>query len=157
MDKKEFLGSCHCGNIRYRFRTDRALAELPVRICGCSFCRRHGARYTADPGGELAIEFEDESAVRTYQFATKVVDFVICTNCGVMPVALTRVDEKTYAVVNANTMHEMPTALSKSVDFWNETLEEGRQRRSWTWIGSVTVGGAPGYSLQSTTPKRSGG
>jgi hypothetical protein len=131
----EFVGGCHCGNIRYWLRTRRILDELPLRACGCSFCRKHGARYTSDPEGALDVTIA--ASVSRYQFSTGVVDFLVCPKCGVMTLALTRIGERDYAVVNANTLDDAPSGAALAADFSGETTDESVERRKRNWIGNV--------------------
>jgi len=135
----EFDGSCHCGNIGYRLLTGRKADELPLRRCGCSFCRRVGARYTSDPQGELHIRILDPAAVSRYRFASEVVEFLVCARCGCMPVALCQIDGGTYAVINANTLNTPLDGDADLVDFSAGTPQEGKARRRRNWIGRVTV------------------
>ena len=37
---RELAGHCHCGAIRTILDSPHAPAELPLRACQCSFCRR---------------------------------------------------------------------------------------------------------------------
>ena len=37
-------GACHCGALRLTFRTQTRPETLPLRACGCSFCRNCGIR-----------------------------------------------------------------------------------------------------------------
>jgi len=138
-------GGCHCGNIRYRLETRKNPAELPLRSCRCSFCRRIGARYTADPAGALRIEIADPAAVSRYRFASGVVDFLVCRRCGGMPAALTGIDGRTFGIVNANTLDTPVEGDAPVVDFSAETPEEGLERRRRNWIGRVSIrlGGEP--------------
>lgn len=85
-------GGCHCGNIRYSFQTTVPVAELPLRACACSFCTRHGARYTSDPGGKLMIDIAEDGVLSRYRFATQTAEFLVCTRCGVMSAVLARID-----------------------------------------------------------------
>ena len=48
-------GACHCGQVEVAFETAMSVADLPLRACGCSFCRRHGTKAVADPNGRLTI------------------------------------------------------------------------------------------------------
>src|SRR5262249_42042966 len=48
----ELLGGCHCGNIRVWLRLAQRPTEILLRACACSFCRMHGTRTVADPGGD---------------------------------------------------------------------------------------------------------
>lgn len=141
----ELSGGCHCGNIRYRLSTQRERGQLPLRSCRCSFCRRIGARYTADPAGALRIEIADPAAVSRYRFASGVVDFLVCRRCGGMPAALTGIDGRTFGIVNANTLDTPVEGDAPVVDFSAETPEEGLERRRRNWIGRVSIrlGGEP--------------
>jgi len=139
----ESTGGCHCGNISYRFVSAQAAAELPVRRCNCSFCRRHGATYTADPEGALDVEVNDPELVGSYRFATEVVDFIICRRCGVMPFALTTIDDRPYAVIAANSMDDIPAAEPTTLQLVDETAQEGMARRKRTWISRVSLKGWP--------------
>lgn len=135
----ELTGSCHCGNIVYRLRTERDTAQLPLRRCGCSFCRRTGARYTSDPKGELHIGIVDAGAVNRYRFASEVVEFLVCTRCGCMPAALSEIDGRTYAVINANCLEPLLSGEARISDFTGETPQESEKRRLDNWIGHVTL------------------
>ena len=42
-------GSCHCGNVSYVLEWPGEAPAIPVRGCGCTFCSRHGARWTSHP------------------------------------------------------------------------------------------------------------
>lgn len=141
----EYSGKCHCGNIRYRYITLHAPEAFPVRHCGCEFCRRHGVAYTSDPAGRLEIDVDVPEAVQRYRFSTKVVDFLLCTQCGVMTAAITRIDNNDYAVLNANTLAGDVTLTSITLDVAAETPEEGRARRKRNWIGKVRLNNWPGH------------
>ncbi len=78
-------GRCHCGNIRFAFESGVPPAELPVRVCGCAFCVRHGARYTSDPGGAVGVEVDDEALVQRYTFGHRTAEFILCRRCGCVP------------------------------------------------------------------------
>jgi hypothetical protein len=132
-------GSCHCGNIRYRLFTARQRDALPLRACRCSFCRRVGARYTSDPEGELRIAITDPAALSRYRFTSGVVAFLVCTRCGGMPAAVTEIDRRTHAVVNANTLDTPLDGEAPTVDFSGETPQEGEERRRRSWISRVTI------------------
>ena len=43
-------GSCHCGAVHVQLDPGKPVAELALRACQCSFCRRQGSRTTSDPG-----------------------------------------------------------------------------------------------------------
>ena len=55
-------GACHCGQVEVAFETAMSVADLPLRACGCSFCRRHG---TQGRGGSERPAVDFRSAQRT--------------------------------------------------------------------------------------------
>jgi hypothetical protein len=74
-------GACHCGALSVRLETEKPPSELPVRICGCSFCIKHRPRYTSDPSGHVTIRITSEAS--RYRFGLRLADFIICRTCGV--------------------------------------------------------------------------
>src|SRR5258708_2604645 len=43
----KYQGGCHCGNLRIEFETALSPAEIELRACPCTFCRKHGSRAVA--------------------------------------------------------------------------------------------------------------
>jgi hypothetical protein len=133
-------GGCHCGNIRFRFVATQAIAELPMRRCTCSFCRKHGALYTSDPNGRLSLIIREPNEISRYRFGTHTAEPMICRHCGVLPVTITRIDGRVYAVVNLSASDaEVRATHIEEVDFSDQTVEERTQRRKRNWIPTVTV------------------
>ena len=134
-------GRCHCGNIRFEFDSSVPRSELPVRVCGCAFCIRHGARYTSDPGGAVRVEIDDGELVQRYAFGHRTAEFILCRRCGCVLLATSVIDGNTYAVININVTNE-PEAFScppAAFDYDDETVEERLTRRKENWIGTVTM------------------
>lgn len=128
-------GSCHCGALAIHLDTARAPADLPVRICGCTFCRKHRPRYTSDPGGHVTIAAPDESASR-YRFGLRLADFLICRTCGVfvaayMPGAPGRAVINLDALVRADEFVSAPTQFT-AYDREDAAAREARRAKSWT-------------------------
>ncbi len=134
-------GSCHCGNIRWRLEPSKPRDELPVRRCTCAFCAKHGAFYTSDPAGRLAVEVRDPGAVSVYRFGTHTTEPQVCRQCGVTPVILTRIDGKLYGVENLATAENMLVEPGRvqDVNFEDQPREERIARRRRTWIADVTL------------------
>ena len=134
-------GSCHCGNIRFQLTWPLGGPEIPVRACSCSFCVRHGAAYTSHPDATLRAEIGDPRLVSRYSFATATAEFVICTRCGALPFATSRIDDRVYAVVNVNTFEDVdPECLTSAVtDFDGESVEDRLARRASKWIADVVI------------------
>jgi hypothetical protein len=130
-----FSGGCHCGAIRVAFETVIAPAELPLRRCACSFCRRHGATTATDPHGRLELAIVRlEDAVR-YRFGTRSVDFLLCGRCGVYVAAVMSTDAGAVATLNINTLDERAafTQTPTSVDYSGETEQQRKLRRAERW------------------------
>src|SRR5881296_3177894 len=110
-------GRCHCGNVELALETSVRPEELAVRADQCSFCRRHGARTTSDPGGRVRIVLHRPDEVIRYRFGLCTADFIICGRCGVYVAAVT---EERYATVNANTLEEPLTRAAVPVSYEGE-------------------------------------
>ena len=138
-------GSCHCGAIRYDFHPSVPVADLPVRACGCSFCSRHGARYTADSGGRLVVTITAPGRLNRYRFGTETAEFLVCAACGVVPVVLGEIDGTTYAGINVNTAVDADFSAHpvRTMDYGGEAMEQRRARRKKSWIADVTVVNGP--------------
>ena len=129
-------GSCHCGAITIQLAATLAPANLPVRICGCSFCRRHRPRYTSDPGGFVTIRAGDESDVTRYRFGLGLADFLICRHCGVF-VAAYEPGDPGRAVVNLDVLERADELVAEPSTFTAYDREDAatrtaRRARTWT-------------------------
>ena len=80
---RTYEASCHCGVVRFRFRSEAIATGLR---CNCSICVRKGmvmsSRYYAPESFE-AIEGAD--ALGLYRFGDEDVNHYFCTTCGVSP------------------------------------------------------------------------
>lgn len=134
-------GRCHCGNITYRLDWPEAVAPIAVRVCGCTFCTRHGGVYTSHPEARLRVRMADGDRVSAYTFGTGTAEFHICTRCGAVPVVTSRIDGKLYAVVNVNTFENVPASQldASAADFEGESVDGRLARRSRNWIPSVEM------------------
>ena len=85
-------GKCHCGNINFALHWPGAGAEIPVRVCGCTFCTKHGGAWTSHRDAELMVEVRDETLVSKYRFGTSTADFYVCARCGAVPFVTSAID-----------------------------------------------------------------
>ena len=134
-------GACHCGNVRIVLDWPDDARPIPARACGCTFCMKHGAVWTSNPGAKLRVIVEFPQHWQRYAFGTRTADFHVCARCGVPVVATSLIDGREYAVVNVNTFENLDASLldrSRS-DFDGEAVEDRLARRRMRWIGDVLV------------------
>lgn len=136
-------GRCHCGNISFQLNWEPEPAEIPARACTCSFCSKHGGVWTSCPTGSLAVEIREPSSVSRYSFGTRTAEFHVCSVCGVVPVATSRIAGNLYAVVNVNAFENVDASLLKraSSNFDAENEEERLARRARNWTPRVAFTG----------------
>lgn len=115
--------------------------HIPVRLCACSFCVKHGGRWTAHRNARLVAELGDPALVTRYRFGTKTADFYVCVRCGVVPFVTSAIDEVLYAVVNVNTFQGVDRTLlvESSANFDGEGEGERLSRRQRNWIADVRI------------------
>lgn len=77
-EAQRYTGSCHCGNVRYEVTTEIGR----VISCNCSICSRTGALLTFVSEEQFKL-LSGEDAQRDYQFHTKKIHHLFCSNCGV--------------------------------------------------------------------------
>jgi len=134
MKQHEHRGSCHCGNLRWTLRSELSLAQLPVRTCGCRFCRKHGLLTTSDPQGEMNFILTDDTAVLRYRFDTKTADFLMCGRCGVYVGAQMEEAGRYYAIANLRTLEgEGELGMVHPMDYSREGVSERLTRRASRW------------------------
>jgi hypothetical protein len=135
-----YPGACHCGNIEVRLESDRTVLELGTRTDTCSFCAKHHAIYTSDPGGKLHLLVREAHRVERYRFGTKTADFLLCKACGVFVAAY--MPEPALAVVNVNVLEARADFLATQLqvaDFDGESLEQRLARRRARWTPAELV------------------
>ena len=76
---KTYRGSCHCGNVKYDVELD---LSGPVIACNCSMCGRTGALMAFVPEDKLQL-LTGAASLSDYQFNTKNIHHLFCSNCGV--------------------------------------------------------------------------
>ena len=130
-----FTGACHCGALHLTFETPTEPETLPLRACGCSFCRKHGVRTTSDPAGIVSFKIDDPERLQRYRFGTKTTDTLICRNCGIYLAAVTEIDGALYAVVNVNTLDDRSAfeRPPEAMDYEGESAQQRMARRKAKW------------------------
>ena len=135
-------GSCHCGNIRIAldWPESEPTPAIPVRACGCSFCKKHKAAWTSNPNGRFSLEVNDTSKVTPYRLGTGTAEYHVCSNCGVVPIVTCVMEGARYAVLNSATFDDLESLqlAERATDFEGETKEERLARRRRTWTPEAT-------------------
>ncbi|TMA25511.1 MAG: aldehyde-activating protein [Deltaproteobacteria bacterium] len=134
-------GRCHCGNVEISLETRIDPRQLPLRACQCSFCRRHGARTTADPAGRAAIKVRDVEELSRYRWGLATADFLVCRRCGVYLGALLSEGGRGWATLNANAFDDQEPFRREAepVSYEGETAEQRIARRKSGWTPSAEV------------------
>jgi hypothetical protein len=77
---REYSGQCHCGSVRFEFRSEPITAGCR---CNCSICRRRGATMSPvyiEPTDVL--ELEGTESLTVYRFGDHLVNHYFCSICG---------------------------------------------------------------------------
>jgi hypothetical protein len=153
----QLTGGCHCGHLELTFKTRRQPGELTVRACGCSFCRRHGARTISDPRGRVEFIVHDPSQLNRYRFGLGTAEFLICRTCGVYVGAVMVDAGTTHATLNINAL-ATPGVFTQSalpVSYDPESTAGRRTRRRARWTPAAVVERAdPGGAAPPGEPAR---
>ena len=76
----QYLGSCHCGGVRFEIDTDQPLG--PYFRCNCSLCSRKSAVMGAAPRSALRLT-AGADLLGTYRWNTMEAEHHFCRRCGI--------------------------------------------------------------------------
>ena len=76
----KYIGSCHCGGVRFEVVTDQPLG--PYFRCNCSLCSRKGAAMGAAPRSALTV-VAGQDLISTYTWNTHEAQHYFCKVCGI--------------------------------------------------------------------------
>lgn len=127
-------GSCHCGALSIRLVSEKKPEEMRVGRCGCSFCRRHGARTMGDAAGSLEFRCRPGTLSR-YRFGLGITDYLLCANCGTYVGAVMDDANGPIGIVNVNALDIRdafdPTPALHHYDGEDEVRRRSRRRKFW--------------------------
>jgi hypothetical protein len=134
-------GSCHCGNISFALAWPGDASAIAARRCDCTFCQKHGGVWTSNPTGALRVRIADASGISRYEFGTGTAQFLVCARCGAVPLVISRIAGRDYAVVNVNTFDGVDAERIEiaTASFAGEESGERLARRQRNWIGDVQI------------------
>ena len=135
-----YPGSCHCGAIRIALTSQKKPEEMRVGRCGCSFCRRHGARTMGDPTG--SVEFRSApNALSRYRFGLGITDYLLCAHCGAYVGAVMPEESGAIGIVNVNSLDIRDTfdAAPPLHHYDGEDEARRRARRRKFWMPATVI------------------
>lgn len=135
-----YPGSCHCGAIAITLTSDKKPEEMRVGRCGCSFCRRHGARTMGDPTGSVAFR-SAPNALSRYRFGLGITDYLLCAHCGTYVGAVMPEAEGAIGIVNVNALDIRDTfdAAPPLHHYDGEDEARRRARRRKFWMPATVI------------------
>ena len=136
------LGGCHCGNVSYVAEMQNEPSTYNSRSCDCKFCTIHGASYTSDSWGTLVINIKNESEVSKYRQGSKIADFIICKNCGVLTNVLYKDEGNIFGSINVRSVIASTKFGESHVSHLAQLGDEERIKR-WkeVWFSNVKIKG----------------
>ena len=142
---RAIAGGCHCGNLRLELYWAAGVEQMPARVCGCSFCTKHGGVWTSHPAAWLVLRIADMAEATRYRFGTGTADFHVCRACGAVPAVTCALEGRVYAVVNVNCLEGIdPATLDRiATDFEGEAPGDRLARRRARWIAQVAIEARP--------------
>jgi hypothetical protein len=88
-----YLGSCHCGRVRFAMEAD--LSRLTR--CTCSMCAKQGFLGCYVPRAHFRL-LQGEEELSLYQFNKKIAKHFFCRHCGIHAFRNPRSNAEAYAV-----------------------------------------------------------
>jgi hypothetical protein len=85
MPNEHYSGSCHCGAVRFRFKSEAITTGFR---CNCSICIRKGAVVSSYIPPEDFELIEGQPSLSEYQFGDKDMAHCFCKTCGIAPFTL---------------------------------------------------------------------
>ena len=97
---RRYLGSCHCGAVRFEIETD--FPELTQ--CDCSMCRRRNALMVKVHESKFKL-LAGLDSLTEYRFHTGTARHFFCKVCGIYPFHRKRVTPD-YLGINVHCLHD---------------------------------------------------
>lgn len=83
MHKRDYTARCHCGRVRFSFRSE----EIKTGIrCNCSICARKGSVMSSEyiPAGDFQPH-SNLADLSDYRWNDRMVNHLFCKTCGIYP------------------------------------------------------------------------
>jgi hypothetical protein len=134
--KNTFSGSCYCGQMQFKFHTDKNAEDFIPRCDEehCSFCWKNDGTWISDSGGKL--EIISSNSVRTQVSPSKMWKANFCGDCGTLCYGIMEDNGEEFAVIRPRALNDFSVDFSKTVgtDFEGEEWDVAlaRRRKNWT-------------------------
>jgi len=100
---KEYLGGCHCGEIKYKFVSDEL---VEIWKCNCSICKMHDYEHLFIDHNNFTI-IKGSELIAKYCFGTKSAEHLFCKICGIKSFYQPRSHPESYSI-NLRCVDEPP-------------------------------------------------
>ena len=123
--KKSYIGSCHCGAVRFECEVDLSQGTSK---CNCSICTKTRYWKVIAKADEFRL-LEGKEALSDYQFGSNTIHHVFCSHCGVKPFGRGHLDAiggEFYAVNVACLDNATPEELAEA-----EVRYEDGRNNNW--------------------------
>ena len=113
-----YVGSCHCGQVRFRVRL---AAEQTSFKCNCSMCSKTRA-WLLPLGVDALTLLSGEEELATYQFAARKIRHRFCRHCGVKVFGQgTDAAGQPFVAVSLAALDDIPAArlAALPIDYFN--------------------------------------
>jgi hypothetical protein len=134
-----YSGACHCGAIQVELNFSKPAAEIRVRACQCSFCRRRATRTVADAAGLATIRASSSADLERYRFGLSTADYLICKRCGTYVAAVQDDARQLISVANVAGLDvpDFRDRAGEAVSYEGETVAQRLARRRAYWMPTV--------------------
>ena len=79
MTIKEYFGGCHCGMVKFKFKSDNL---VEIWKCNCSICRMNDYEHLFILHKDFKI-LKGENFINEYSFGSEKAKHLFCKNCGI--------------------------------------------------------------------------
>ena len=136
MVSETYKARCHCGGIKFFFKTQILPNKWAIRVCDCLFCsERIGHLYCADPEGSVRFYFEGLNRVQQSWHGTNTAAFIECTECYSFMGAVMKNKTSHLAVLNIQHLAakiSLPEPYKLSWGGENTKARLARRFKTWT-------------------------